>query len=106
MLFFKGTIHMSSSTSSNVIILADNLSALPPEMILWYLMLAHSLNSIGTSRLWVPLLGTVSHLNSTLFHVTCADRFTSFSKLLFTPGPGMRVPLSSYPEVGLYKFHE
>ena len=46
--------------------LANNLSALPPEVILWYLMLARPLNSI----LWVRLHGTVSRLNSALFRGT------------------------------------
>ena len=85
--------------------LADNLSALPPEVILWCLMLARPLNSTGPSRLWVPPLGTVSHLNSTLFRGTSPVRFTSSLKLLFLPGPGLRAPLSSYLEVALYKFH-
>jgi len=85
--------------------LADNLSALPPEVILWYLMLARPLNSIGHSRLWVPLLGTVSHLNSALFLGICPVRFTSSLKPLFSSRPGLVAPLSSYIEVALYKFH-
>src|SRR6218665_362719 len=85
--------------------LADNLSALPPQVILWYLMLAQPLNSIGPSRFWVPLLGTVSHLNSALFHVICPAHITNSFKLLFSPGPWLGAPLSSYLEVALYKFH-
>ena len=53
----------------------------------------------------VPLLGTVSHLKSALFHRICPARFISSLKLLFSPGPGLGVPLSSYLEVVLYKFH-
>src|SRR6218665_1754296 len=86
-----------SSLSSLRPALADNLSALPPEVTFWCLMLAWPINSIGPSRLWVPLLGTVSHLNSSL----CPARFISSSKLLFSLG----APLSSYSEVALYKFH-
>src|SRR6218665_166811 len=55
------------------------------KVILWGLMLARPLNSIGPSRLWVPLLGTVSHLNSALFHGICPARFTSSLKLSFSP---------------------
>ena len=69
--------------------LADNLFALPPELILCCLMLAQPLNNIGPSRLWVPLLGTVSHLKSALFFGICPAQ----------------APLSSYLEVALYKFH-
>src|SRR6218665_878843 len=82
--------------------LADNLFALPPEVILWCLMLAQPLNNIGPSRLWVPLFGIVSHLKSALFHGICPARFTSSLKLLFSPGLG--APLSSYLEGALYKF--
>src|SRR6218665_266092 len=57
------------------------------------------------STVWVPLLGTVSHLKSALFHGICPARFTSSSKLLFSPRPGLGAPLSSYLEVALYKFH-
>ena len=88
--------------SSSSWVLADNLSARPPELISWYLTLAWPLNSIGPSRLWVPLLGTVSCLNSALFHGICPVRFTSCLKLLFSPG--LWAPLSSYLEVALYKF--
>src|SRR6218665_684999 len=56
-------------------------------------------------RLWVPLLGIVSHLKPALFHGICPARFTSPLKLLFSPGPGLGAPLSSYLEVALYKFH-
>ena len=66
--------------------------------------LAQPLNSIRPSRLWVPVLGTVSHLNSALFHGICPVCFTSSLKPLFSPGPGLGVPLSSYLEVVLYKF--
>src|SRR6218665_2932988 len=86
-------------------VLADNLFALLPEVKLWCLMLAQSLNKIGPSRLWVPLLGTVSHLKSALFHAICPARFTSYLNLLFSPGPWLGAPLSSYLEVTLYKFH-
>src|SRR6218665_2023996 len=71
--------------------LVDNLSALPPEVTLWYFMLARPLSSIhvGSSRLWVPLLGTVSHPNSALFLRIC-PMSSSFYKLLkkmfFSPG--------------------
>src|SRR6218665_2506657 len=61
--------------------------------------------NIGPSRLWVPLFGIVSHLKSALFHGICPARFISSLKLLFSPGPGMGAPLSSYLEVALYKFH-
>ena len=60
---------------------------------------------VGPSRLWVPLFGIVSHLKSSLFHGICPARFTSSIKLLFSPGPGLGAPLSSYLEVALYKFH-
>src|SRR6218665_908262 len=83
-------------------VLADNLFALLPEVILSCLVLAQPLN-IGPSRLWVPLLGTVYHLKSALFHKICLARFTSSLELLFSNGP--REPLSSYLEVVLYKFH-
>jgi len=63
--------------------LADNLSAQPPEVILWYLILAWLLNSIGPSQSWVPLPRMVSHLNSVLFHGICPAPFTSSSKLIF-----------------------
>src|SRR6218665_3568960 len=89
--------------SSLRLALADNLFALPPEVILWCLMLAQPLNNIGPSRLWVPLFGIVSHLKSALFHGICPARFTSSLKLLFSPGLG--APLSSYLEGALYKFH-
>ena len=85
--------------------LADNLSSRPTEVILWYLMLARPLSGIGCSRLWVPLLGTVSHLNYALFHGICPVRFTSSLKPLFSPGPWLGTPLSSYLEMALYKFH-
>src|SRR6218665_55555 len=85
--------------------LADILFALPPEVILWCLMLAQRLNNIGPFRLWVPLFGIVFHLKSALFHGICPPRFTSFLKLLFSSGPGLGAPLSSYLEVALYKFH-
>src|SRR6218665_2221599 len=85
--------------------LADNLFALPPEVILWCLMLAQPLNNIGPSRFCVPLLGTVSHLESTLFDGICRACFTASLKLLFSPGSGLGAPLSSYLEVALYKFH-
>ena len=85
--------------------LADNLSALPPEVILWCLVLAQPLHSIGPSRLWAPLLVTVSHMKFALFHGICPARFTSSLKLLFSPGPGLGASLSSYLEVTLYKFH-
>jgi len=84
---------------------ADNLFALLPEAILWCLMLAQPLNNIGPSRLWVPLLGAVSHPKSALFHGIGPARFTTSLKLLFSLGPGLGVPLSSYPEVALYKFN-
>jgi len=61
-------------------------------------MLAPPLNSTGPS-----LLGTVSHLNSALFHGICSALFSSSLKPLFSPGLGE--PLSSYLEVVLYKFH-
>src|SRR6218665_2512149 len=83
--------------------LADNLSTLPPEVILWYLMIAQPLNSIGPTQLWVPLLGTVSHLSSALFLGICPVCFTSSLKPLFSPGAW--AGLSSYLEVVLYKFH-
>src|SRR6218665_1755478 len=67
-------------------------------------MLAPPLNNVGPSRLWVPLRGTVSHLNSALSHGICPARFTSALKLLFSPGPGLGEPLSSYIEVALYKY--
>src|SRR6218665_761160 len=86
-------------------VLADNLFALLPEVILWCLMLAPPLNNIGPSRLCAPLFGIVSHLKSALFHGICGARFTSSLKLLFSPGPGLGAPLSSYLEVALYKFH-
>ena len=35
----------------------------------------------------------------------CPARFTSCLKLLFSPGPGLGAPLSSYLEGALYKFH-
>jgi len=82
-------------------VFADNLSALPPEVILWYLMLARLLN-----RLWVHLLVTISHLNSALFLGICSVRFKSSLKPLFLPKPGWERLLSSYLEVALYKFHE
>ena len=41
---------------------------------------------------------------SDLFHGICPARFTSSLKLLFSPGPGLGVPLSSYLEVALYKY--
>src|SRR6218665_3041972 len=85
--------------------LAENLSALPPEVILWYLMLTRPLNSIGPSRLWAPLHGTVSHLSSVLFLGNCPVCFSSSFKPLFSPDPGLGAPLSSYLEVALYKFH-
>ena len=83
--------------------LADNLFALLPT-ILWYLMRTQPLNSIGPSRLWVPLLGTVSHLNSALFRGICPAHCTSSLKLLFLPGLG--APLRSYLDVALNKFHK
>src|SRR6218665_2255629 len=79
--------------------------ALPPEVILWCLMLAQPLNNTGPSRLWVPLVGIVFHLKSALFHRICPARFTSSLKLLFSPGPWLGAPLSSYLEGALYKFH-
>jgi len=85
--------------------LTDNLSFLNPEVILWCLMLAQPLNHIGSSPLWVPLLGTVSYPNSALFHGICPAHYTSSIKPLFSPGPGLEAPLSSYLEVVLYKFH-
>src|SRR6218665_669843 len=92
-----------TSSSSLRSALAENLFALPPEVTFWCLMLAQPLNSVRPSRLWVPLLGTVSHLNSALFHRICPACFISSIKLLFLPGLG--APLSSYLEVVLYKFH-
>src|SRR6218665_3073760 len=85
--------------------LAENLSVLPPEVTFWCLMLGRPLSSIGPSRLWVPLLGTFSHLTSALFHGICPARFTSPLNLLFSPGSGLGAPLSSYLEVAIYKFH-
>src|SRR6218665_2219923 len=85
--------------------LADNLFALPPEVILWCLMLGQPLNNIRPFPLWVPLFGIVSHLKSAFFHGICPARFTGSLKLLFSPGPGLGAPLSSYLEVALYKFH-
>src|SRR6218665_2712886 len=79
--------------------------ALPPEVILWSLMLAQPLKNIGPFRLCVPLFRIVFHLKSALFHGICPARFTSSLKLLFSPGPGLGAPLSSYLEVALYKFH-
>ena len=79
--------------------------ALPPEVILWSLMLAQPLMNIGPFRLWVPLFRIVFHLKSALFHGICPARFISFLKLLFSPGSGLGAPLSSYLEVALYKFH-
>ena len=84
--------------------LAENLFARPPEVILWCLMLAQPLNSIGPSKLWVPLLRTVSHRSE--IRSLPRDLSSSFYKLLkafFLPGLGAR--LSSYLEVALYKFH-
>src|SRR6218665_118381 len=69
------------------------------------LLLPRPLHITGPPRLWAPLPGTVSHLNSALFHGIYPARFTSFLKLLFSPGPGLETPQSSYPEVALYKFH-
>jgi len=94
-----------TSSSSFRPALAENLSALPPEVTFWSIMLARPLNSIGPSRLWVPLLGTVSHPNSALFHGICPARFTSSLKLLFSHGFGLGAPLSSYLDVALYKLH-
>src|SRR6218665_822740 len=85
--------------------LSDNLFPPPPELILWCLMLAQPLNNIRPFRLWVPLFGIVSHMKSALFHGICPACFTSSLKLLFSPGPGLGAPLSSYLEVVLYKFH-
>ena len=50
-----------------------------------YLIVPLLLIIIGLTRLWV-MLGTVSHLNSALFHGICPARFTSSLKLLFLPG--------------------
>src|SRR6218665_293208 len=86
-------------------VLGDNLFALLPEVILWCLMLEQPLNNIGPSRLWVPLLGTVSYRKFALFHVICPARLTRYLKLSFSPRPWLRAPLSSYVEVALYKFH-
>ena len=63
--------------------------------------------NIGPSRLWVLLFGIVSHLKSALFHGICPARFTSSLKLLFSSGPGLGAPLSSYMylEGALYKCH-
>ena len=47
----------------------------------------------------------VSHLKSAFFHGICPARFTSSLKLLFSPGPWLGAPLSSYLEGALYKFH-
>jgi len=66
-------------------------SVQPTEVILRYLMLARPLNIIGPSRLWVPLLVTVSHLKSALFHGICPASFTSSLTLLFSPWHGLRV---------------
>src|SRR6218665_981357 len=76
--------------------LADNLFALPPEVIMWCLMLTQPLNYIGLFRLWVLLPGIVSHLKSALFHGICPARFTSSLTLLFSPGPRLGAPLSRY----------
>ena len=75
------------------------------QLILWCLMLAQPLNNIGPFRLWVPLFRIASHLKSALLHGICPARFTSSLKLLFSPGPGLGAPLSSYLEGALYKFH-
>src|SRR6218665_982052 len=90
--------------------MADNLFALPPEVILWCLMLAQPLNNIGPSRLWDPLFGIVSHLKSALFHGICPARFTSCLKLLYSPGPGLgvetdRISFSfSAPKLQIFQF--
>src|SRR6218665_2170747 len=66
-----------------------------------YFMVPHARTSIKQHRpfrLWVPLFGIVSHLKSALFHGICPARFTSSLKLLFSPGPGLGAPLSSYLE--------
>ena len=39
------------------------------------------------------------------YYRRCPARFTSSLKLLFSPGPGLGAPLSSYLEGALYKFH-
>src|SRR6218665_2301882 len=67
----------------------------------WCLVFSQLLSNIGSSRLWVPLLGTISHLKSALFHGICPVRFTRSLKLLFSPAPGLGAPLSSYLEVAL-----
>src|SRR6218665_1183259 len=54
---------------------------------------------VGPSRMWVPLFGTVSHRThpkSALFHGICPARFKSSLKLLFSLGPWLGAPLSSY----------
>src|SRR6218665_2991467 len=83
-----------------------HLSALPPEVILSSPTFARLFHSIGPSRSWVPPPGMVSHMNPALFHGICPAPFTTSLKLLFSLGPGLRAPLSSYLEVALYKFHK
>src|SRR6218665_2615964 len=85
--------------------IGDDLFALPPEVICGASCSHKPLNNIGPSRLWVPLFGIVFHLKSAFLHGISPARITSSLKLLFSPGPGLGAPLSSYLEMALYKFH-
>src|SRR6218665_3272516 len=62
--------------------------------------------SIGLSRLWVPLSGTIFHLYCAPYHGICplSNSFYRLLKTFPSPLPVLEAPLSSYLEGALHKF--
>ena len=68
----------------------------------WQVSFASGFLQIVPNQARIVLLALT--LNSALFHGICPARFTSSSKLLFSPERGLGAPLSSYVEMALYEF--
>src|SRR6218665_331958 len=99
-----GLLTYWSSSSRLQPALGDNLSARPPEVTLWYHMLAQPSTSTGPFRLWVTMHGTVSHLNCALYRGICPLPSTNPLRPFFSPESELGALLSSHLEVALYKF--